>query len=343
MMKSTLFLFLIIFSITSKGFSQKDSADYFLRKGLEEKQNGRRMESLKNLEKAAHFDENNKEVVAGLASAYLDLRKYAQARETFKKLVALGDESAANYKQLMTLSFNLKLSDDAILYAKKLKQIDPSEKVNYIIGKINYDRDNYGEAIQYLNDAGKEEPSNAEIPYLIARCYGDMMNYKLAVPNFQKAIQLDPSKTNWMYELGLTCYAMNDDKNALKYILEAGEKGYPKDNDYMENLGIAYLNTGNLDDGAKIMTEILKKRPSDLNILNMLAEAYYYKGKYQQAMDYWDTMLGYDKTNASALYMIGMCYMKKGDKEKGTRLCDKAIEMDPNLASHKQKKMDMGL
>jgi Tfp pilus assembly protein PilF len=49
-------------------------------------------------------------------------------------------------------------------------------------------------------------------------------------------------------------------------------------------------------------------------------------------------MLGYDKTNASALFMIGMCYLKKGDKEKGTQLCDKAIQMDPALASYKQKR-----
>jgi len=43
------------------------------------------------------------------------------------------------------------------------------------------------------------------------------------------------------------------------------------------------------------------------------------------------------------LYMIGMCYQKKGEKDKGVRLCDKAIEMDPSLASLKQKKLDMGL
>ncbi len=83
-----------------------------------------------------------------------------------------------------------------------------------------------------------------------------------------------------------------------------------------------------------------------MNILSMVAEAYYDKGKFDQAIEYWDKMLEYDKDNASSLYMIGMCYQKKGGKEnteKGTRLCDKAIEMDPSLASLKQKKMMMGL
>lgn len=333
-------------SVSSVITVSTDSADYFLQKGLQEKQNGRRLESLKYFEKAAKYDANSKTITGELASAYLDLRRYGPAREMFKKLVSLGDESAANFKQLLTLSFQLKQNDDVLLYAGKLKKADPSEKVAYYIGRVNYDNDNYGEAIKALNEAAKEDPANAEVPYLIAHSYADMMNYKLAVPFFQKAIELKPTETYWIYELGLICYAMHDDKNALKYILEAGDKGYKKDNDYLENLGIAYLNVGDLDNGVKILNEILIKKPSDMNLLNMIAEAYYYKGKYDLAMEYWDKILEYDKTDASALYMIGMCYQKKGGKEnteKGTRLCDTAIGMDPSLGTYRQKKMMAGL
>ena len=214
------------------------------------------------------------------------------------------------------------------------------------MGKVNYDTDNYGEAIKYLGEAAKEDPTNAEVPYLIARSYADMMNYKQAIPYFKKAIELDPSQNYWIYELGLICYAMHDDQNALKYIIEAGDKGYKKTSDYMENLGIAYLNVGNLDEGVGILKEILVKRPSDMNILNMVAEAYYYKRKYKEAIEYWDKVLEYDNENASSLYMIGMSYQKMGggeNKQKGIQLCDKAIEMDPSLAVYKQKKMMAGL
>src|SRR5688572_23822366 len=256
-----------------------DSADYFLKKGLLEKQNGRRLESLKNFEKAAKYDANSKEITSELASAYLDLRRYNNARESYKKLVELGEGSADNYKQIMTLSFQLKQNDDVIAYATKLKQVDPSAKISYYVGKVNYDQDNYGEAIKFLHAAAQEDPTNADVPYMIAHSYADMMNYKQAIPYFQKAIELNPTKAYWIYELGLICYAMHDDKNSLKYILEAGAKGYKRDNDYLENLGIAYLNIGDLDQGVGILSEILVKRPSDMNLLNMIAEAYYGKGK----------------------------------------------------------------
>jgi tetratricopeptide (TPR) repeat protein len=78
----------------------------------------------------------------------------------------------------------------------------------------------------------------------------------------------------------------------------------------------------------------------------MIAEAYYYKGQFKNAMNYWDRVLEYDKESASSLYMIGMCYQKMGgndNMQKGITLCDKAIEMDPALAVNKQKKMMTGM
>jgi tetratricopeptide (TPR) repeat protein len=342
-MKRFILLYLLLLSTVFLFAQQTDSANYFLSIGLVEKQKGRRMESLKNFEKAFKYDSMNKAVLGEMASAYVDVRKYYQAQETYKRLLNLGETTPQNYKQVVQLSFNLKLYDDAILYANKLKKADPSEKVNYYLGKINYDRENYGEALKYLNEAAKDDPQNAEVPYMIGRSYADMLNYKLAIPYYQKAVELDATKYGWIYELGLICYAQNDTKNALKYIKEAGDKGYPKDNGYLQNLGIAYIDAGNFNDGIVVLTDLLKKRPSDFNLLDVIAEAYYDNKKYDDAMNYWDNLLGYDKTNASALYMIGMCYLKKGDKGKGQQLCDKAIEMDPTLAMYKQKKQMPGL
>ncbi len=344
------FMLTVSFSYSQTSFSQvktpADSSDFFLQKGLLEKQNGRRLESLKYFERAEYYDSSNRSVTAELASAFYDLRRYGQSRLMYKKLESLGDNSTATMKKIMLLSFQLKQSDDVLTYAAKLKKADPDEAVAYYMAKVNYDNDNYGEALRYLKFAALEDSSNAEIPYMQAHTYADMENYKMAIPFFQKAISMKPDNNVWIYEFGLICYAMQDDQNALKYILEAGNKGYKKDNDYLENLGIAYLNAGQIDSGVKIIEQLLEKKPSDFNLLNMVAEALYDKKKYDEAMNYWDKILQYDINNAPALYMIGMCYQRKGGKDnlaKGTRLCDKAIEMDPGLSVYKQKKINMGM
>lgn len=322
--------------ISAAAFAQTDNAALHLKKGLEEKEKGHLMVANKQFDSAYTFNKTDKQIVAELAKSLFDLRRYAQAREKYLELEKLGGANAEVYNQLMTLSFNMRQFPDAIKYADLYKKADPTAKTAYFIGKANYDQENYGEALKYLDIAAKEDPKNAEIPYMVARAYSDMNNYKLAVPFFQTALALQ-ANNRWMYELGLIYYAMNDDNNSLKYFLMAADNGYKKDNEYLENLSIAYLNTKQIDKGLDILVEALKRRPADINLLNMIAEANYDAKRYDKAMEYWDQVLAMDKKNASSLFMIGMCYQKKGEKEKGQALCDKAIEMDPTLAKNKQK------
>lgn len=324
-------------ALSLSSFAQSDSANFYLQKGLEEKGKGRAAEAYKNFNKAYDYNKTDKAVLTELAGSLMNLRRYAEAREKYMQLEKAGDVSAPTYKQLMTLSFNLRQFPDAIKYANLLKKADPNEKVAYYIGKAHYDDENYGEAIKQLTIAATEDPQNAEIPYMVARSYADMMNYKQAIPYFEKAITLDPNNNRWLYEIGLIYYAMHEDKLSLKYILDAAEKGYKRDNEYLENLGIAYLNVGQTDKGLDILKEALVRRPSDMNLLNMVAEANYDAKRYDEAINYWDQILGLDKENASALYMIGMAYQNKGEKQKGMAICDKAIQMDPSLAKNKQK------
>jgi tetratricopeptide (TPR) repeat protein len=324
-------------AVASVTFAQTDSSSIFLQKGLEEKAKGRLMESYKAFDKAYTYNKNDKQIVTELAKSLYDLRRYGQAREKYMQLEKMGDNSIETYNQLMNLSFNLRQFPDAIKYANLVKKADPAAKVAYYIGKANYEQEYYGDAIKYLGFAATEDPNNPEIPYMIARAYADMMNFKQAIPYFEKSLALNPDNNRTMYEMGLMYYANHDDKNSLKYLLLAAEKGYKRDNEYLENLGVAYLNTGETEKGLEIMKEILQRRPSDMNVLNMVAEACYDAKKYDEAINYWDQILTMDKQNASALYMIGMSFQKKGDKGKGQALCDKAIEMDPALAKNKQK------
>ena len=165
-----------------------------------------------------------------------------------------------------------------------------------------------------------------------------MSNYKRAAGCFEQAIALDSSHANWMYEAGLTYYAVPDDKKAIEWFEKAGQKGHPRSNDYLENLGNAHLNAGNFEKGLVFLQEILKKKPQDQELLYNIADAYYRSGKYEVAIEYWDQVLAIDKASARSLYMIGLAFQKKGDTGKGTQLCDRAIQMDPSLKSLKTEK-----
>jgi tetratricopeptide (TPR) repeat protein len=170
---------------------------------------------------------------------------------------------------------------------------------------------------------------------MIARSYVDMNNYKPAIPYFQKAISLDSGKVQWIYECALVYATIYDDFSAIKYYELASSKGYKKDNDFYVNLADSYISIGKTDTALRILQNLLSKKPADLELLNSLAYINYKLKKYDPAIEYWDRMLEFDKQNSRALYMIGMSYQKKGDKEKGRALCEKAIAMDPSLKNIK--------
>lgn len=314
-----------------------DSAAFYLQKGNQEKEARRYREAEKNFVKANGFAPGNSEIILNLADAYLLQNRYAEARERFLEVEKTTPGNPVAIENLATLSYNLRKWDDAIKYARKMQEMKINKPANFIIGKSFYEKEDYGEAIKALNQAGVEEPTRAETFYILGRCYLDMSNYKQSGAQFEKAIALDSSKFNWIYEASLVFYAIPDYKKSLQYMELAGEKGYNKNNDYYQNLGNAYMNVKQYEKAIETYLIVLKRKPSDLELLYQVAQAHYKAGKYQEAIDYWDQVLTNDKSNANALYMIGLSYQKKGEKDKGMQLCDKAIEMDPSLSSLRQK------
>lgn len=211
------------------------------------------------------------------------------------------------------------------------------------LARKQYQEENYGEVIKLLEKAAAEEPANAQVPYLTGRAYVDMSNYKKAVSFLEKAIAMDSTKSNWIYETSLVYQSVPDYKRSLQLMVLAGEKGYKRSNDYVENLGNTYIRTGDNAKGLELLNEVLKKKPEDPELLFQIAQANYKIARYDEAITFWDRVFEGDKTNAEALYMIGICYQKKGDKQKGQQICDRAIQMDPSLKSKRQQSGGGGL
>jgi tetratricopeptide (TPR) repeat protein len=244
---------------------------------------------------------------------------------------------------MANISFWMHQWKDAISFAQKAQQLKAGSGWNYVLGKSYYQQEDYGQAFKYFQIASKEDSTNSEIPYLLARAFVDMNNYKAAVPFFQKAISLDSTKVQWMYEFALVLATIPNDKMAIQYYLLAADKGYKMDNDYFENLADSYIAIGEGQKAVDLMLRVLDKKPGDLVLLYSVADVYYHMKKYDEAIDYWDKILYFDKENSKSLYMIGMAYQKKGETGKGRELCDKAIAMDPSLKNLKQERGSVGL
>jgi tetratricopeptide (TPR) repeat protein len=301
-------------------FAQSDSAQYYLKKGIEEKA-GRRFRSAElSFVAGLRFATDNKEMLALLAETYKEQYKYNDARETYLKLAKANPSDVSVLRNLMLISFNMHKWNDAIQYAEKL----PSDSSSaYIIGRSQYEL------------AGSR---NAEVPYYLARSYMDQNNYKQSAAAFERAITIDTSRVNWVYETSLAFYAIPDYNKSLQYMLLAGSRGLPRSNDYLENLANVYVRTNQPPEAIKLFKEILVKKPADQEILFQLAQSYYQTKQYDDAISNWNKVLAIDPSNAQAMYMTGLSYQKKGDMAKGTQLCEQAIKLDPSLKNLRQEK-----
>ncbi len=321
---------------SGSGTISHDSSVFYLTKGKEFLQSRLIQQAEKSFLKSIEFDPNFEEARITIAIYYKDNRKYAQSREQFGKLLEKDVNHIVALENLCDLSVLLRKWEDVIIYGKKLKENNKGKDINYKIAKAHYELENYGEAIKMLEATIADSTKNADVYYTLGRCKVEVSAYGQAINAYLKSFQYDTTQNIRFYELGLLYYGINDGPNATKYMEIAGNKGYKKDNDYYENLGMAYMEF-NLDKGVEILKILLERKP-DTEIMFQIAQAYYQKKQYNEAIQFWQKVIDNDKQNYRALYMIGMSYQRKGDPDKGIAICNQAISLDPALANLKQSK-----
>ena len=341
-MKSLFVFLLVATSLSSFANDDKDSAKMYLQKALVEKQHPHIAFQL--LQKALLFDKDNVDVMTEYVNVTMEMRKYEMAQSTLDQLYKLDEKNIQTIDNLAHVYFYLRNFDKAIIFGKKMIENGVGTDADFIVGKSEYENENYYDAVRFLESYFKRVTDRSEIPYTIGRCYLELNQNKKAVDYYQKSMAIDSTNAYRIYEMALIYYTLYDERSAIKYFELAAARGYKKDNDYYENMGNAYMNLGQTDKAIENYNVVLQRKPNDVGLLYAIADGYYHVGRYDEAIEYWNKILANDSKNANALYMIGMSYQKKGQKDKGQQICDAAIAIDPALANNKhQMQLNPGL
>ena len=336
------FLTLSVCFISLFSYSQNlDSATFYYQAGIEKSNEKLYAVAAKDFDKAISFNPNYIDAYVSNGKNDLEMSRVGPATENFTKAYQLDPKNNEVIKQLSSLYFNNRQFQKAIDLAQQCNNCDNS---NRILGMSNYNLEDYAKAEQYLKLALTNNDKDAEAYYTLGLTYLELENEKSAIDQYLKAIALEPTKNLWIYELGLIYYNQNDYKSALKYFDMAADNGYNKTNDFFENYGFAQLYTGDTDNGMKTLNIVMERKPNNKELLNNIAHAMYDTKKYNEALDYFKKLLDLDPKDAPSLFMAGLTLQKLGQKEKGQKICDNAIAMDPSLTRYRQKKeMPQGL
>lgn len=332
-MKNSLTIIAIFFAVQS--FAQAtDSATFYYQKGAEEKNAKLYLAASKDFDKAIGFNAKYTAAYIDNGLVNIEMRKTDAAITNFTKANELEPENKVVINALMNLYFNYRQYAKAVTYAQKCTSCANAEKV---IAISYFQLEDYGKAEKALLTLISKDPDDAETNYTLGRSYMEMEQEKKAIMYYEKAVHLDTARSAWLHELALLYYTINDYKNAVVYFNKAAANGFPQSNDFNENLGYAYIYSGEFDKGEKILLDLLAKKPGNKDILRDIAQAYYDVKLYDKSLEFCQKLMEMDNKDAKALYQAGMCFQKKGQKDRGQAMCDKAIELDPSLKSMKHQ------
>lgn len=337
-----LFTLLITTAVSTAGLAlqNSDSSQFYFQKGLEEKKARRYQVASDHFTKAIEHNKGYVDAYIEKGYANNEMRRTDAAKADFTKALELDPQNETAVKELTTIYFNYRQYQNALDMAQKCKTCTDKDR---IIAMCYFKLEDYGKAEKLLVAQVNKNPNDAELAYTLASNYLEMGLEPKAITWYEKAVLLDDKKSRWFFELGLLYSNTNKYKNAVIAYNKAAELGFTKSNDFNENLGFAYVYSGDFDNGDKLLGDLVRRRPGDKELMRDIAAAYFENKNYDRSLDYCQKLLEMDMKDGKALYQAGLCFQKKGMVERGMQMCDKAIELDPSLAGLKNKKLAPGM
>jgi tetratricopeptide (TPR) repeat protein len=339
-MKKLLALLSIITFAINVSAQISDSSQFYFQKGIEEKKVKRYLVASDYFTKAIEL--NPAFTDAYIENGYVnnEMRKTDAAKASFAKAFELEPENELVIKELSNIYFNYRQYQQALDMAQKCKTCTNKDR---ILAMCYYNMEDYGKAEKLLLSVVNKNPKDAEVTYTLASNYLAMGLEPKAINWYENAVLLDDKKSKWFFELGLLYSNTNNYKKAVASYTKAAELGFIRGNDFNENLGFAYIYSGDFDNGEKILNDLVGRRPGDKELIRDVAAAFFDSKNYDKALDFCQKLLEMDMKDGKALYQAGLCFQKKGMVERGMQMCDKAIELDPSLAGLKSKKLAPGM
>jgi tetratricopeptide (TPR) repeat protein len=224
----------------------------------------------------------------------LDDKKYAEARDEFRKVIAVDSSRYAVWESL--LNAEVQLSDYQALESESSRAIElfPLLPVPYLFNGIALlEKKQYDDAISSFNTGLKLVSGNAILSVNFYTYLGDtynrMKNYRLSDESFEKALKLQPENSsvlnNYAYYLSLR----NENLEKAEAMSSKSLKLDPANAANMDTYGWVLYKLGRYSEAAEWVEKALAATPSpDADLLEHLGDIYFKLGNTEKAMIQWE-------------------------------------------------------
>ena len=212
---------------------------------------------------------------------------------------------------------NLKSADDYLIESNKLA-----------------DNKKYKEAIALLDKAIEKDPNHRGAYLNRGLCHEKLKDFDSAILDYTALLRIDPNNVAALYNIGTCKYDLNLFQEAIEYYNKAlVTKGYSIESDTSGKPSLILdLNKNGVIEDAKF--DIASNQ-----LFYQRGLAYYQLNDFRSAYGDFYKCLTQKYYVTDCHYMIALCYIESGNKEKGCIELDKAIALGDTLSVKKKQEL----
>ena len=204
--------------------------------------------------------------------------------------------------------------------------------IDFYIGLSHQSRDDYDLAIADYARAIQLNPSFAEAYNNRGTVYSLKGDYPHAIVDISKAIELNPNFADAYSNRGLFHSLKGDYVRAIVDLDKAIELN-PNDATAYNNRGLTYYNQGDLNPAIADYTKAIELKSDYAEAYNNRGMIYYSQGDYARAIENLDKAIELNPSYATAYNNRGNIYREQGDFNRAIKDFDKAIDLKPDYAT----------
>ncbi len=227
----------------------------------------------------------------------LDNKKYTEARDEFRKVIAIDSSRYAVWESL--LNAEIQLADYKALEDESARAIElfPLLPVPYLFqGAALLENKKYSEAVSNLNTGAKLVSGNnlllVQFYTYLGDAYNRMKDYSLSDQSYEKALKIDPENSfvlnNYAYYLSLR----NEKLDKAEAMSAKSLKLDPTNAANMDTYGWILYKLGKYTEAAEwVQKAIDATAEADPDLLEHLGDIYYKSGDKDKALQLWQNAL----------------------------------------------------
>src|ERR1700730_17787980 len=297
--------------------------------------------------KAAELDPSELSHQRGLGQTLLAEEKYSEALTVYQKISDLMPDDADVYLRMAQIYRELHRLDKAENNLVKARQYAPgSLEVMYNEAMLYQAQGRYDDAIRVLSDAvtgiksqSPVQPSRrrslAILYQQLGQLYRDTQNYQAAIYTFEELGRLGEEEDHRARMMIMDTYRAAKD---LPKALQAGKDAvakYPGDLPLRSSEALLLGESGQTDEGVKMLRTQLTGKPGDREVYLNIAQVYERGRRYkeaEQAAKAAEVLPGQPRDNEMVWFLLGAIYARQKFFDRAEEQFKKVLAVNPRNA-----------